>query len=417
MVHARSSFGSLAIGARAALVLPHEVFRMTVDIAAMQAAIGEFGFEGWLLYDFRKSNPLARRVLGFDEAGHSTRRWAYFVPAQGSPRKLVHRIEAGALDHLPGEKQVYLTWQKFEAGLQQLVGGAQRIAMEYAPRNANPYISRVDAGTVELVRSFGVEIGSSGDLVQMFEAVWSAAQWQLHQQAGVATDAAFGLVWNFIREQIDRQGETTERAVQQQILQHFEQQHLVTDHPPIVAVNAHAGDPHYDTGTAPIRQGDLVLVDLWGKVDHPDGVFSDMTRMGFVGETVPTRFAEVFAIVAAARDAGIAAVEQAFSSGAALQGWQVDDATRAVIADAGYADAFVHRTGHSIGRETHGNGANMDNLETHEERLVLPGCCFSIEPGIYLTDFGIRSEINVFIGHDRQVHVTAGERQSEIQRI
>ena len=387
------------------------------QLAAFQEAIRQFGCDGWLLYDFRKTNPLARRVLGFDEAGHSTRRWMYFIPASGEPRKLVHRIESGALDHLPGEKTVYLRWQDFEAGVADLVRGQQRIAMEYAPRNSNPYVSRVDAGTVELVRSSGVNVVSSGDLVQMFEATWTAEQWGLHQQAGVHTDAAYSLVWKYIADEIRRDGQTTERAVQQQILAHFQRNNLVTDHAPIVAVNAHAGDPHYETGTAAIRPGDLVLVDLWAKVNHPDGVFSDLTRMGYVGETVPARYAEVFAIVARARDAGISAVQEAFATQRPLQGWQVDDATRAVIQQAGYGDTFVHRTGHSIGRETHGNGANMDNLETHEERLVLPGCCFSIEPGIYLPEFGIRSEVNVFIAPDRQVHVTAGARQTAIQTI
>lgn len=387
------------------------------DLAAVQAAIRQFGCDGWLLYDFRKSNPLARRVLGFDEAGHSTRRWMYFIPADGEPTKLVHRIESGACDHLPGGKTVYLRWQEFEAGVAALVQGRKRVAMEYAPRNANPYISRVDAGTVELVRSHGVEVVSSGDLVQQFEAVWDDDQWAMHQEAGRHTDSAYALVWQFIGEEVRRRGGTTERAVQTQILHHFASHYLVTDHPPIVAVNAHAGNPHYETGDAPIVAGDLVLVDLWAKLDRSRAVYSDLTRMAYVGETVPQKFADVFAIVAQARDAGIQCVRAAFSAGKPLRGYEVDDACRAVIEQAGYGAAFVHRTGHSIGLETHGNGANMDNLETHEERLVLPGCCFSIEPGIYLPEFGIRSEVNVFVDKQRQVHVTAGEVQTQIQPI
>ncbi|HUQ70801.1 MAG TPA: M24 family metallopeptidase, partial [Planctomycetaceae bacterium] len=380
-------------------------------------AIRQFDCDGWLLYDFRKSNPLARRVLGFDEAGHSTRRWMYFVPADGEPQKLVHRIEAGALDHLSGAKNVYLRWQEFEGGIAALVKGRQRVAMEYAPRNANPYISRVDAGTVELVRSQGVDVVSSGDLVQQFEAVWDDDQWAMHREAGRHTDSAYALVWQFIADNVRQHGSTTERAVQTQILHHFTSHFLVTDHPPIVAVNAHAGNPHYETGDAAIRAGDLVLVDLWAKLDRPRAVYSDLTRMAFVGETAPQQFADVFAIVAAARDAGIQCVRDAFAAGKPLRGYEVDDATRAVIEKAGYGAAFVHRTGHSIGLETHGNGANMDNLETHEERLVLPGCCFSIEPGIYLPEFGIRSEVNVFVDKQRQVHVTAGEVQTRIQPI
>jgi Xaa-Pro dipeptidase len=387
------------------------------DLSAVQAAICQFGCDGWLLYDFRKSNPLARRVLGFDDAGHSTRRWMYFIPADGVPQKLVHRIEAGALDHLPGDKVVYLRWQEFEAGVSGLVSGRQRIAMEYAPRNANPYVSRVDAGTVELVRSHGGEVVSSGDLVQQFEAVWDDDQWSMHQEAGVLTNAAFSLVWRFLADTIRRDGMTTERAVQQQILHHFASHYLVTDHPPIVAVNAHAGNPHYETGDAPIRAGDLVLVDLWAKLDRPRAVYSDLTRMAFLGETVPTKYGDTFAIVAAARDAGIQCVRDAFAANRPLRGCDVDDACRGVIDRAGYGAAFVHRTGHSIGLETHGNGANMDNLETRDERRVLPGCCFSIEPGIYLPEFGIRSEVNVFVDKQGLVHVTAGEVQTQIQTI
>lgn len=387
------------------------------DLSAVQAAIREFGCDGWLLYDFRKSNPLARRVLGFDEAGHSTRRWMYFIPATGEPQKLVHRIEAGALDHLPGDQTVYLKWQEFEAGVAQLVKGRKQVAMEYASRNSNPYISRVDAGTVELVRSYGVDIVSSGDLVQQFEAVWDDDQWAMHQEAGRHTDSAYAMVWQFIADAIRKDGSTTERAVQTQILHHFASHYMVTDHPPIVAVNAHAGNPHYETGESPIKAGDLVLVDLWAKLERPRAVYSDLTRMAYVGETVPTKYAEVFAIVAAARDAGIQCVRDAFAVGRPLRGYEVDDACRAVIDRAGYGAAFVHRTGHSIGQETHGNGANMDNLETHEERLVLPGCCFSIEPGIYLPEFGIRSEVNVFVDKSRRVHVTAGEVQTAIQAI
>ncbi|GIX03675.1 MAG: peptidase M24 [Planctomycetaceae bacterium] len=390
---------------------------MMFSLRSIQAALREQGLDGWLLYDFRNSNPLARRVLGLDEQPAGSRRWMYFIPAQGEPRKLVHRIEPHILDPLPGEATVYLRWEEFESGVGQLVSGSRQIAMEYAPRNANPYISRVDAGTVELVRSYGITVVSSGDLVQQFEALWDEEQWQLHLQAGKVTDAAFFVAWNYITEQIRSSGETTERAVQLRILAHFEQHHVVTYHPPIVAVNAHSGDPHYETGTAPIRPGDLVLIDLWGKVDAPRAVYSDLTRMAYVGPEVPEHYVRLFEIVVQARDAAIARVRQAFAHQEPLAGWQVDAAARQVIAQAGYAHAFVHRTGHSIGQEVHGNGAHMDNLETHEERRVLPRACFSIEPGIYLPEFGLRSEVNVFIDPQGQVHVTAGEIQQHIQRI
>ena len=388
-----------------------------IDLPALQTAVRDLPCDGWLLYDFRNSNILARRVLGFRDDQMGSRRWMYFIPANGPPRKLVHRIESGALDHLPGEATVYLRWQEFEAGVQSLVKGCRRVAMEYVPRAANPYISRVDAGTVELVRSFGVELVSSGDLVQQFEALWDDDQWRMHQEAGVHTDAAFAVAWQFIADQVRDGGETTENAVQSLIMDHFLKNGLTTYHPPIVAVNSHSGDPHYETSSAPIRAGDFVLIDLWAKLDKPRAVYSDMTRVGYVGDAVPEKFAKVFAIVGAARDAAIECVRRGFAEKRPLCGWEVDDAARRVIEQAGYGADFVHRTGHSIGQEVHGNGSNMDNLETHEERRVLPRSCFSVEPGIYLKEFGVRSEVNVFVDGEGQVHVTAGEVQREIVPI
>jgi Xaa-Pro aminopeptidase len=393
---------------------------MAFDLPAVQAAIREAGLDGWLLYDFRGINPLAGRVLGFPEGGHRTRRWFYFIPAMGTPQKLVHRIESAVLDHLPGEKTIYLRWQDLETNVGRLTAGAERVAMEYSPRNANPYVSRVDAGTVELVRSFGVDVVPSGDLIQQFEATLSDEQIRLHLDAAKVTDSAYGTAWTFIADEVRRSGRTTELAVRDVILDHFRAHGLVTDHPPIVAVGPNAADPHYETGTGvntEIRPGDLVLVDLWAKLDHPDGVYSDLTRVAVVGETVPREVADVFAIVAQARDAAIDRVRVAFAAGEPLFGWQVDRAARDVIDAAGYGEAFVHRTGHSIGRETHGSGTHMDDLETHDDRRVLPRTLFSIEPGIYLPAFGIRSEINVLIGADGSVQVTGGEPQREVQRI
>jgi Xaa-Pro dipeptidase len=380
------------------------------DISAVQAALKEFGFDAWLLYDFRGSNILARRVLGLDDKQTGSRRFFYCIPAQ----KLVHRIESGALDHLPGDKTVYLRWQELEAGVVKLVGNAKKVAMEYSPRNANPYISRVDAGTVELVRICGAEPVPSGDLIQLFEATWDDAQWQMHLEAAQHTDAAFDLAWKFIAREIGSQGQVTERDVQQEIMRHFAAHGMTTYHPPIVAVNEHSGDPHYDTGDTPLKAGDFVLVDLWAKLDRPRAVYSDLTRVGFIGSQVPQKYDDIFRIVAQARDAAIARVRAAFSAKEELQGWQVDQAARDVIDAAGYGAAFVHRTGHSIGQETHGNGANMDNLETHETRRVLPRTCFSIEPGIYLPEFGIRSEVNVFIDASGAVHVTGGQLQRSV---
>lgn len=387
------------------------------NLSAVQAALSEFHFDGWLLCDFRGSNVLARRVLDLAERPLMSRRFFYFVPARGEPRKLVHRIETGALDHLPGSKAVYLRWQELEAALADMLKGHKHVAMEYSPRNANPYVSRVDAGLVELVRGFGADVVSSGDLVQLFEAAWDDEQWQMHQAAAVHTDSAYARAWRFIAAAARDGRPLTERNVQAEILRHFDEHGLFADHAPIVAVGPHSGDPHYETGDAPLRQGDFVLIDLWAKLKRPRAVYSDLTRVGFIGAEVPARYSEIFRIVAAARDAAITRVKDAFAAEEELRGWQVDQAARDVIDKAGYGKAFVHRTGHSIGQETHGNGANMDNLETHEERRVLPCTCFSIEPGIYLPEFGVRSEVNVFVDRDRKVHVTGSPLQTEVVPI
>lgn len=389
------------------------------NLPAIQAALRQFGFDGWLLCDFRGGNVLARRVLDLEGKPNGTRRVFYAIPAEGPPRKLVHRIEAGALDHLPGEATVYLRWQELEAGLAGLLEGMSRVAMEYSPRNANPYVARVDAGTVELVRSLVPDVASSGDLIQLFEAAWDDDQWAMHLQAEAQTKAAYDVAWGLIAERARNGGTVSECEVQKAILDHFRAHGLTTDHGPIVGVGPHSGDPHFEPdpkADTPIKRGDFVLIDLWAKLDKPRAVYSDLTRVGYVGDEVPAEYEAVFQVVARARDAAIALVRDAFAAGRPLQGWEVDDAARQVIEQAGYGKYFIHRTGHNIGQETHGNGANMDNLETHDERLVLPRTCFSIEPGIYLPEFGIRSEINVYIAADRQVHVTGG-LQTEVLAI
>jgi Xaa-Pro aminopeptidase len=390
------------------------------DLVKIQSALQQFGIDGWLLYDFRGSNLLARRIVGFADDQMGSRRWFYYVPASGEPKKLVHRIESGALDHLPGGKTVYLRWQELEAGVAQLVRGARRVAMEYSPKNANPYVSRVDAGTVELVRSNGVEIVSSGDLVQQFEATWDDDQIAMHFEAARHTDSAYAVAWQFIAEKVRAGGSVKETEVQARIMQHFKDHGLTTYHPPIVGANAHSGDPHFDTSPASdvaIRAGDFVLIDLWAKLDRSRSVYSDLARVGFVGDRVPDKYEQIFQIVAAARDAAIATVKDVFPAAKPIAGWQVDQAARAVIEQSGYGPKFIHRTGHSIGQEVHGNGANMDNLETREDRLVLRRTCFSIEPGIYLDEFGIRSEVNVLVDGDGKVHVTGGELQRHVVPI
>jgi Xaa-Pro dipeptidase len=381
------------------------------DLKAIQQSLTEFGLDGWLFYDFRGANVLTRRVLELDPKGLSSRRFFYFVPAQGVPLKLVHRIETAALDALPGEKLIYLRWQELEAGVNQLLKGSRRVAMEYAPRVSNPYISRVDAGTIEFVRACGVEVASSGDLIQQFEATWDDEQWQMHLDAEKVTVAAYDVAWSLIAERV-KSGETVrETEVQSAIMDHFHDHGLTTYSPPIVGVGPHSGDPHYEPvpgRDATIGNGDFVLIDLWAKLDRPRSVYSDLTRMGFVGDVVPAKYEEIFAIVARARDAAIACVRDAYAAGRPLHGWEVDDAGRRVIDEAGYGTQFIHRIGHNIGQEVHGNGANMDNLETHDERLVLKRTCFSIEPGIYFAEFGVRSEVNVFVDRNGGVHVTGG---------
>jgi Xaa-Pro aminopeptidase len=390
------------------------------DLANIQAALREDGLDGWLLYDFRGLNELARRVLDMPGDHMLSRRWAYFIPAQGEPHKLVHRIEPAALDHVPGSKRIYLRWQELEAGVQALVQGAKRVAMEYVPRNANPYVSRVDAGTIELVKSFGVEIVPSGDLIQRFEACWDDDQWALHLEAAKHTRSAYDVAFGYIADQVRKKITIRETEVQKVILAHFEKHGVMADHAPIVAVNAHAGDPHYEPTAgkdAPIVEGDFVLIDLWAKCKKPRAVYSDLTRTAFVGKEVPAKYTEIFNIVAAGRDAAIAKVKSAFAAGQPLKGWEVDSACRAVIEKAGYGDYFVHRTGHSIGQEVHGNGANMDSLETREERRVMPRTCFSVEPGIYLPEFGVRSEVNVFVDAKGGVHVTGGDPQTFVPAL
>jgi Xaa-Pro aminopeptidase len=390
------------------------------DLGAVQAAVREAGLDGWLLYDFRGTNVLAQRVA--DLAGKNlSRRWFYYVPAAGEPKKLVHAIEPAALDHLPGTaKTVYRRWQDLETGVGELVIGAGRVAMEYSPRNANPYISRVDAGTVELVKSYHVEVVPSGDLIQQFEATWDDDQEKSHFAAAAVCRAAYDVAFGYIADEIRASGRVTEAAVQARIMKHFADHGMTTYSPPIVGVGPHSGDPHYETtpaSNAPITPGSLVLIDLWAKLDKPRSVYADYTRVAYVGAEVPDRYAKVFAVAAAARDAGIARVKAAFAAGEPLTGAEVDRATREVIDKAGYGEYFTHRTGHNIGQEVHGNGAHMDGLETREDRRVIRRTCFSIEPGIYLPDFGVRTEVDVYVDAAGTVHVTGGDPQAEIHRI
>ncbi|BDC51305.1 peptidase M24 [Bryobacterales bacterium F-183] len=376
-----------------------------MNLSAIQDAIRQEGVDGWLFFDHHVRDPLAYRVLGLPLNMHVTRRWYYFIPAQGEPGKMVHRIEAGHLDSLPGSKFVYSSWDTQRDGLQKLLSGSRRIAMQYSPLCAIPYVAMVDAGTIELVRVAGVEeIHSSADLIQMFEARWTAEQYEMHVQAGTLVDRIRREAFEWIGTRHRAQSTVTEFGVQQFIMERFSEASLETDHPPIVAVNANASDPHYAPSAeaqVEIRPGDSVLIDLWAKLIKPQAVFYDITWMGYCGVTPPDRLVNVFAVGMEARDAAVTLVAKAAEEGRGLQGFEVDDACRGVIKAHGYGEYFVHRTGHSIGTDVHGSGANMDNLETHDVRRIIPGTCFSVEPGIYLAEFGVRTEVNVYVGEHR----------------
>jgi Xaa-Pro dipeptidase len=389
-----------------------------MDTDQIQQALRAAGLDGWLFFDHHRRDPLAYRILGIPGDAQVSRRWYYFVPASGEPRKLVHRIESAALDSLPGGKEAYSSWADQQSKLSGILSGCSRIAMQYSPNCAIPYVSLVDAGTLELVRRSGVDVVSSADLIQQFEARWTDAQLQMHLQAGELVDRTRAEAFALIGERLRSGTSISEYEVQQFIRERFERAGLVTDHGPIVGVNANASDPHYEPTrerTAQIYPGDVVLIDLWAKLAKPDAVYYDVTWTGFCGGTIPDRVQDVFEVV---RDARKRACDYVIGKTAAREpvaGFEVDDAARSYIKEKGYGDAFFHRTGHSIGTEVHGTGANMDNLESHDDRRVIARTCFSVEPGIYLPEFGIRSEVNVYVG-EGFAQVT-GEQQEELVRV
>jgi Xaa-Pro aminopeptidase len=388
-----------------------------LNIGAIQTALRAQGVDGWLLYDFRGTNAIALDVTGVGrQGGHlATRRWFYLVPATGEPRKLVHAIESHALDHLPGTAARYAGREQLEEGLKELVAGLQRVAMEYSPLCAIPYVARVDAGTIELVRRFGVEVVSSGDLVQQFSAVWGDAEISSHVAAADKLYQVKDRAFQEIARRVAAAVPTTEFDIQQLMASWFAELGMVSDSPPVVAVEANAGNPHYLPtldGARAIRAGELVLLDLWAKLDRPGAVFADITWVGYTGRQVPDRYAQAFAAVAAARDAAAELVITRTREGREVRGFEVDRAARSVLTGAGYGGAILHRTGHSLGEAVHGNGVNMDDYETHDDRRLLPGTGFTIEPGVYFSDFGVRSEINMIV-RDRDAVVT-GPRQDGI---
>jgi Xaa-Pro aminopeptidase len=389
------------------------------DLSAIQAALREYQWDGWLFYDHHYRDPLAYRILGLGEGLHVTRRWFYFIPAQGEPKKLVHRIESGRLDGLPGSKAVYSSWQELETQLSTLTSGATKIAMQYSPRNAIMYVSMVDAGTVEMVRGLGKEVVSSADLVSLFEAVLNDDQIATHYAAQQKIDTVLAAGWQQIGQRVRAQGETHEFAMVEWLSEAMRREGLVWEHGPNVSSGANSADSHYEPTAAsskPIRKGDFVLIDIWGKLDRPDACYYDITWTGVVDREPTEREQRIFETVRNARDTAADAIKQAFAAKTPIAGWQADDAARGVIRQAGLGDWFTHRTGHNIGPVLHGNGANLDNLETHDERVILPRTCFSIEPGLYFPgEFGTRSEINM-IAQPGRAEVT-GRVQTELVRI
>ena len=381
---------------------------MMLDMHAIQAALREDGLDAWLLYDFHGSNPIACTVVRIDPTMLTTRRWYYLIPAKGEPRALMHAVESSSLTHLPGTHRLYAGHQQLRTEIEHLVAGSRTIAMEYSPNGAIPYISRVDAGTVDSIRALGVDVVSSGDLVQRFAAVWDDAALETHRTASTRLYRIKDQAFAMIRERLDSGAPLNEYEVQQTMVGWFDREQLVSDSPPVVASQESSGNPHYlpTAGhSRPIEPGNIVLLDLWGKTEAVGSVYADITWMGYAGSDIPAEYARTFALACAARGAAIALVSQASSASQDLRGWQVDRAARNVIEAAGLGAYFVHRTGHSLGEAVHGNGVHMDDYETHDERRLLPGTGFTIEPGIYYERYGVRTEINMYVGQ-REAHVT-----------
>jgi Xaa-Pro dipeptidase len=382
------------------------------DIKGIQAELRTNKLDGWLFFDHHHRDPIASSILGLG-TGLVSRRWFYFIPSKGEPRKLVHRIEQGTLASLPGKQFVYSGWEELHKTLPKLLSGAKKIAMQYSPDNNIPYIGLVDAGTIELIRKLKKKVVTSADLVQKFEASWSAEQLESHLEAGKIVDRvtrdAFKRAADFVR-----QGKPiTEYELQQWMAEQMRSSGLTFDDPPIVAVQPNNGDPHYAPpagSSRRIRAGDLLLLDVFAKFDKPKSVYYDITWIGYLGERVPDAYAKVFRIIRQARDRAVEFIKESVAAGKPIHGWEVDNMARGVIRKAGYGNYFVHRTGHSIGQNVHGNGANMDGLETRDDRKIAPYTCFSIEPGIYMPEFGLRTEVNVYVG-EKEARVTGAVQQ------
>jgi Xaa-Pro dipeptidase len=378
---------------------------VTPRLEEIALALRDAQLDGWLFYDFRVSDPLAYRILGLSDDGIATRRWFCYVPARGKPRAIVSAVEAHRLDPLGVEKIVYRSHDEMLAALRTVLSGARRVAMDYSPGCAIPYVARVDAGTVEIIRAMGVEVVTAADLIQRFEATLTREQLGSHQRAASALRSIVDDTFAEIARLISAGDSVSEFSVQESVMARFRAQGLITHAPPIVAVNEHSADPHYGPTREQdraIRRGDFILLDLWAKESAAGSIYADFTWTAFAGDQVPAEHARIFEIVARARDATVDLVQRRVAAGDPVSGREADGAARSVIEAAGFGELFVHRTGHSIGREVHGTGANLDSLETLDDRRLIDNTCFSVEPGIYLPGkFGVRSELDMTIERGR----------------
>lgn len=392
-----------------------------MQIEKIQEELRKLGVDGWLFFDFHGRDHIAARILELPNGHLATRRWFYYIPSNGTPIKLNHKIEPNYLKHLPGQRELYLPWQELNEKLKQILKDASKIAMQYSPFNAIPYVSIVDAGTVELIRSFGVDVVSSGNLVSIFESHLSEEEIEDHRKCGAVMQDIKDKAFKYIRTNIDKGTPATEYEVQQYMHQMFKENNIFWEHGPIVGINEHAADPHFEPtpeNSYHINEGDLVLIDLFARFEKEGSIFYDITWMGFVGMNIPERINKIFKIATKARDAGLELVKNRFENKAQISGAEVDDAVRKVIIDAGYGEYYWHRTGHNIATDCHGNGAHIDNLETNDDRLLIKGSIFSIEPGIYIPEekIGFRTEIDVIIDNNGKVDV-AGTIQYDLVNI
>ena len=370
------------------------------NLTAIRKAMMHSKIDGWLFYDFHGNDPIGKSILNISLTSIQSRRWYYYIPADGVPVKIVHSIEREVLDHLPGKKEVYLSWLEMEKKIQDLFKGKEKIATQYSPKNAIPYISRIDAGTFELLKGFKLKLVSSADLVQQFEARLTKGQLNTHINAAKILYEIIEKSFKLIKQKTTKHQEVNEYLIQKFMMDEIKSNGLIFDHPPLVATGENSGNPHYCPSKdqfSPIYPNSIVQFDVFAKENEEDAIYADISWVGFVGKAVPEEYLKIFDIIKKARDRAVEFIDQSIKNQKPIGGWQVDDVARGVVKDAGYESYFLHRTGHSIGREIHANGANIDNLETKDERKIIPGTCFSIEPGIYFSEFGMRTEINVYV--------------------